>query len=92
MEQSTGAKFAASIEGLTIPKEVKEKIAREIEGIVLKNLAELDLTDGSKVAGIKIRKEWLGFIARWLSQNEKFRDVGDIDPVKEITTHKQIGQ
>jgi hypothetical protein len=91
MEQKSGAKFAVNIDGLRIPQQAKEKIAREIEGVVLKNIAELDLTDGSKVAGIKIRKEWLGFIARWLSENEKFKDMGDINPVVDFELEEKIG-
>ena len=92
MEQTSAAKFAVNIEGLKIPQEAKEKIAREIEGVILRNIAELDLGNNDKLANTIIRrKERLGIILRRYFENKQWRDVGEIEPVNDIMTHKQLG-
>jgi hypothetical protein len=53
--------FIVKVDGLQIPPEVRQRIATEIQGVVLRNLAGLDLH--GDVGAHFPRKEWLGL---WL--------------------------
>lgn len=53
--------FIVRIEGLSLSKDVRNRLAGEMQAVVLRELAKLD-TAGDLVAQLP-RKEWLGLIA-----------------------------
>lgn len=74
------SEFIVKLDGIKLSKSVEAAISREIQSVVLRHVAEIDLA-GDFTARIP-RKEWLGI---WL-RNRAF------DPVQVNLQVKEIGR
>jgi hypothetical protein len=79
------AKFAISIDGLKIPEDLKNKIASELEAVVMRNIAEIDNGEPKKVAGNIIRNPgWKGLLIRRFLDRQRWNEVPELTINKEL--------
>jgi hypothetical protein len=65
MEGEKSSKFSVEFRGIKLPPEVEKRIASEIQQVVVRNVAELDLPQGVEAVFPGIRGPiWKGIIIR----------------------------
>jgi hypothetical protein len=63
-----GAEFIVKLEGVQLPAEARTALAKEIQGLTLRELAKINLDTG---VGFRIpRKDWLGIWIERFGQGE----------------------
>jgi hypothetical protein len=79
------AKFAISIDGVKISEDLKNKIASELEAVVMRNIAEIDNGEPKKVAGTIIRNPgWKGLLIRHFLDRQRWNEVPEETINKEL--------
>jgi hypothetical protein len=79
------AKFAISIDGLKIPEDLKNKIASDLEAVVMRNIAEIDNGEPKKVAGVIIRNPgWKGLLIREFLNRQRWNEVPELTINEEL--------
>jgi len=87
MKDDATNKFGIEVQGIDLPEEIKKRIASELQEVVLRNIATLDLRGprpqeiGPKQEDFYVKpvfeRRWVGFLLKYLGQFQN-------NPVKEL--------
>ena len=101
MKDDATNKFGIEVQGIDLPEEIKKRIASELEEVVLRNLASLDIGPRPQEIGPKqedlyikpiFKQWWYGMLAKYLGrlQDERVKDLpGQINENPTFFTRSQ---